>query len=386
MFSHSSVLIPVLVASAASLAFGWPSSSRAAEHRVSGPYTHENLTIFLIHGASAQGPVPLTLDEALAKGTVKVHETGTVGELEIENMGEEEVLVHAGDIVKGGQQDRVVTASLIMKGKSGRIPLSVFCVESGRWAARGAEDVRAFSSVSELLPTREAKLAMKAPYATAAGTEPATPNIARMSPNAGGAARAPENELETAGEEARQETRPAAGAAASPQSEVWRNVSKIQAALAANLGASVASEDSETSLQLALENEKLAQARKAYIEALEGAGEREADVVGLAFAINGRINSADIYSSNALFRKLWQRLLKAAVTEAIGADKSAPTAPEPTAAGVDAFLADAAQGKMSEREAADGQKLETREADTALDFATRRASGEVVHRNVLARH
>ncbi len=380
MLSHSSTVFPILLAATASAAFALTREAKAADQSISGPYTHENLTIFLVHGKSAEGPVPLTLDEALGKGNVKVHETGSVGELEIENRGSEEVFVHAGDIVKGGQQDRVVTSSLMLRAKSGRVPLAVFCVERGRWSARGEESVKQFASASEMLPTREAKLAMRSPMTAASAPAPAREV----------AARPPENELEPALPANRirteQQRQRLDSSGPNAQSEVWRSVANIQAALAGNLGAKVTSEASETSLQLALENEKLEAARKAYVAALEPVASKESDVVGYAFAINGRLNSADIYASNALFRKLWPRLLKASVTEAIGAEKALPKGLDPTAAKVEEFLKEAADGKVSERASLDGQKLETREADAAFDFATRTATGVVMHRNVLARH
>ena len=82
--------------------------------RVTGPFAHENLAVYFVHGASAGGPVPLTLQEALAKGSVQVIETGRVNELQIENTGGEQVFVQAGDIVKGGKQDRVLTVSFLL--------------------------------------------------------------------------------------------------------------------------------------------------------------------------------------------------------------------------------------------------------------------------------
>ena len=242
-----------------------------------------------------------------------------------------------------------------------------------------------FASAKEMLPTREAKLAMRSPYTVAAAAQPA-----EGAGDSGAIEREPENELGTA-QSAQIYNRlnselPTAGLPVDPQSEVWRNVSKIQSALASNLGADVASEKSATSLQLALENDKLAEAQKRYLDALAPVGNKDSDVLGYVFAVNGRINSGDIYASNTLFRKLWPRLLKAAATEAIGAEKDLPKAVEPTAAAVDEFLVTAAAGKPSERPLIDGQKLETREAEAALDFATRDASGGIVHRNVLARH
>ena len=124
-------------------------AARADEIRISGPIVHENLAIYLVQGKSASGPVPLTLDEALAKRSVKVHETGNVNELQIENLGGDEIFVQSGDIVKGGQQDRVLTVSLLLPPKSGRIPIASFCVEQGRWTARGKEDVKTFATTTK---------------------------------------------------------------------------------------------------------------------------------------------------------------------------------------------------------------------------------------------
>jgi hypothetical protein len=123
-------------------------------YRLSGPHVHGNLAIYFVHGASAPGPVPLTLQEAMASRTVQVYETGSVNELEIENAGDREVFVQSGDIVKGGKQDRVLMVSLVLPARSGRMPIASFCVEQGRWAARSGEDVARFSSADAALPSR----------------------------------------------------------------------------------------------------------------------------------------------------------------------------------------------------------------------------------------
>src|SRR5689334_8194423 len=39
---------------------------------LSGPLVHENLAVYFIHGNSVPGKVPLSLEEALASGVVKV--------------------------------------------------------------------------------------------------------------------------------------------------------------------------------------------------------------------------------------------------------------------------------------------------------------------------
>src|SRR6185369_15521525 len=74
---------------------------------VTGPYTHENLTVFLIHGRDlSNGKKYVTLQEALDQKKVIVHETGSVNELSIENVSNDEVYIQSGEIVKGGRQDR----------------------------------------------------------------------------------------------------------------------------------------------------------------------------------------------------------------------------------------------------------------------------------------
>ena len=80
------------------------------------------------------------------KGRCGCSETGNVNSLAIENLGDQAVFVQAGDIVKGGQQDRTLTVSLLLPPKSGRVPIASFCVEHGRWSARGGEDARSFSA------------------------------------------------------------------------------------------------------------------------------------------------------------------------------------------------------------------------------------------------
>ncbi|KAB2918339.1 MAG: hypothetical protein F9K29_08335 [Hyphomicrobiaceae bacterium] len=328
--------------------------------RVSGPHVHENLAVYFLHGASVGGPVPLTLQEALAKGTVQVVETGRVNELQIENKGAEEVFIQAGDIVKGGKQDRVLTVSFLLPANSGRVPIASFCVEQGRWSARGREDHMRFSSAQEAMPSRSALLAMAAP--------PAEPQPQPGDGRARVAAPEPND-------------------VANKQRKVWEQVTSTQNKLAGGLNAQVAAPQSATSLQLTLENEKLKEARAAYTAALEALGKKDDDVVGYVVAINGKISTANLYPSNALFRKMWSKQLAASVTEAIGEKLQAPqaAAPPPPPPKVSEFLAEAERGKPHERAVAADVRVETRDADRALYNEARSPKGKWIHRSYLAK-
>ena len=163
-----------------------------------------------------------------------------------------------------------------------------------------------------------------------------------------------------------------------PAAQVWATVRKMQESCRRSLGAAGRAAAVASSLQLALENEKLKDARDAYIKALQPAGEKDADVVGYVVAINGKISTANIYPSNALFRKMWPKLLEAVVTEAIG-EKNAgaaeprrrratprrPSWPKPR-------RASRARGRLPP---ACGWK--TRDADKSLYFETRGADGRL---------
>ena len=80
----------ICTALAAGLTLGLSNAASADEelrfdgvpHRISGPYRHENLALYLVHGPDRLADLALTpIDEALAAGIALVHETGVVGEL-----------------------------------------------------------------------------------------------------------------------------------------------------------------------------------------------------------------------------------------------------------------------------------------------------------------
>src|SRR2546428_7151571 len=264
------------------------------DYRLEGPFTQGNLTVFLIHGKDRiKGQTFITLQEALVQRKVIVRETRSVNELSIENISREEVYVQSGDIVKGGQQDRMMAVDLILPPHSGRIPISAFCVENGRWSKRGSEEVTVFNSSANVIAGRELKLAAKN---------------------------------------------------AESQGEVWRQVAMAQDKLSANTGTRVNGAASPTSFQLALENKQVQASADSYVKALGSIVEGKPDVIGYVFAINGKINSADVYASSSLFKKLWPKLLQASAIEAVAELRRGEKFAAPPAAAVRGLLDDSPQG------------------------------------------
>jgi hypothetical protein len=240
--------------------------AQLSDFNITGPVRHKNLSVFFIHGKSRSvtGAI-LTLKEAIEQRKIIIHETGEVNELKVENISDGYIFIQEGDIVKGGRQDRVLQYDMVVAPRSGRIPISSFCVESGRWSGRGKEDAQQFGSSNNRVASKKIRITAKE---------------------------------------------------SGSQQEVWNEVGTVQSRLSSNIGGKVASPVSESSLQLTLENKNVVKASKEYIDGINK-GLKDGDVVGYVFAINGEINSADIYADSKLFRKMWPKLLEASAIEAI---------------------------------------------------------------------
>lgn len=82
------------------------------------------------------------LKDALEKQKVKITETGagnsdagnTVNTLYIQNLSADTVYLMGGEVVKGGNQDRVIAKDVILPPNSNKTALDVYCVEHGRWS------------------------------------------------------------------------------------------------------------------------------------------------------------------------------------------------------------------------------------------------------------
>lgn len=367
------------------------------KQQLSGPYTHQNLTIFLIHGTDQNtDKPPLTLQEAMAQKKVIVHETGSVNELSIQNRSAEEVFVQAGDIVKGGQQDRVLALDLILPPKSGRISIEAFCVEHSRWSQRGNEAVAAFSASDKMLATKGLKLAARNSLSQAEVWENVSLAQEKLARNFVAAKEPPRP---VSGNPVAMATPiPPPTRANPPSNPEPHHVQRVSGGVlfTPNAGltlgeqqglTSVTSRVSPTSLQLTLENKNVQESAQQYLNKLSSIVQGKSDVIGFVFAINGEFNSADVYSSAALFKKLWPKLLDASAVEAFAEYEANRAFAPVTKADASAFLREAESGKRDVKSIAPRTMLIKRETRQNLLFETRdRQRGDGwLHRNYLAK-
>jgi ARG and Rhodanese-Phosphatase-superfamily-associated Protein domain len=276
--------------------------------RVLEPITRRNLSIYpVVSNLKADTSNFLTLDEGLAKGEVRIAERGelqnalyrqrdqhrwpptteeppqysgaSVNELMLVNQSDRPLLLLAGEVVSGGKQNRIIGADLVVPPKSEPLPLSVFCVEHGRWTAGGS----GFGAAGAI----------------------AHPDIRRQAQ------------------------------VSKSQAGVWDSVARSQEALAAASPTS--------SYLDVVNSPQAKRALDAMTSSIEEEYERElrakvggSGAVGVVVAINGQLVWSDIFPSAELFRKYWPKLLRSYVLEADGRAQAFKDAPSTKSA--QAFL------------------------------------------------
>jgi hypothetical protein len=297
------------------------------------PTTAKNLTAWFVSIPPGQAiPNYTVLEEAMENQTGFLHETGDVNQLLIENPGDTDLFIQAGDIVKGGRQDRTLGADFIVPAKSGKVPIPVYCVEAARWHKRRNESDVQFSKSSHYSSSKKLHAALR--------------------------------------------TRKS-------QSEVWASVEEEQAKISEGIGISAKCAMSPSSLQLSYEMKETATAVDEYLGGLESAPSQES--VGVVWAINGKLSHADIYGSPVLFRKVWKKLLRAAALEAIGERTSESEATPRDIAEVSAWLEEAAAAAGEEESLPPRTRLSTRKAKAQLRFETHDTTvAEPIHLCILA--
>ena len=232
---------------------------------------------------------------------------GAVNTLEARNMSSDPILLMAGDVVTGGKQDRVVGEDQIIAGNNrGRHDVSVFCVEAGRWSPKttaGGSQVYAFTGYFNVASNKVRKTA--------------------------------------------KETK--------DQSQVWASVDEVTNANGAS---------SETKTYANLQNSRnYTRQQEQYIEHFKTILGENDRVVGIMVASGDEMLGCDIFCTNDLFKKSYEALLHAYITDAMSFG-SAVNVEEAT---VEAFFQDTRQ-KYS--------KSQGSEKDKELKY---KHNGRIVH-------
>ena len=257
--------------------------------RVLDPITRRNLSIYpVVSSLGADTSAFLTLDEGVASGAVKILERGqlqgatyrrresrrwppqseqipdaggaSVNELVLVNESSRPLLLLAGEVVSGGKQNRIIGADLVVPPKSDPVPLTVFCVEHGRWTSGGG----GFGSAKAI----------------------AHPQI----------------RMEAQGNKSQQ--------------GVWNSVARAADAMGAAGSPTQDYKHVLESPEVKRRVDETAQAIQADYERELREQVRGRSPVGVVVAINGEIVWSDVFPTPDLFRRYWPKLLRSYVMEA----------------------------------------------------------------------
>ena len=266
-------------------------------------HTFRNLTVLPIYDPAARSTNSyLTLDEGLKAKTVSVQEAkegGTVNTLYVTNRSEKPLYLMAGEVVLGGQQDRCLGQDRLVEAGAKRVPLTVFCVEHGRWNGHADFEASAPSVASAdiRLGAQESNFYADRATAHVAGT----PGQANVESTGGVARVSPGTPALAAG----------SGRVSEGQQQVWDKV----AAKNARFKTKSATDTYRNTLTMASGDAK--QSIPAYIQALENSLGRNPHLVGAVACVNGKVVALDSFSDPALFRKLWPKLLRGYAADAV---------------------------------------------------------------------
>lgn len=331
--------------------------------RLEGPILHDNLAVYIVRGRGSDDRDFITLAEGLAAGTVIVTEQGaqqgrdqaSVNWLVIENRSDMWVFIQAGDVVKGGKQDRTIGIDLTLAPRTGPQPIQAFCVEHGRWTPRAGggagrqglafqENLACLSSNALKKAVQGEKNQGKVWEEVAKQEEKAAKLVAGTS--AGNAQ--PQGNAQITGPSA-QARLPQVGIAQATAPQVVLSATGTYNAIVAH--------------------EAIRANREAYLKALLPQVQATDDALGVVVAVNGKLMAADVYASPALFRKLSQKLLDAYALEAVLAkDAAKPAPPPPPTEAATAFLRDPEKAESKEEAVAGQMTRQTSETHEAIRF------------------
>jgi len=225
---------------------------------VCNPVRYKNLTIFplaLSRGRDSKSII--TLDRALAKNYIEIieKESGDVNTVILVNKSKYYVFILSGEVITGCKQDRMVSEDCLIPPHSGKIHLSVYCTEHGRWTAQS----QTFG-------------------ATKMAISPKMRGVAKESQS--------QSEVWAQVEEKRDEV----GAASSPTSRYMDIV-----------------EDKEVAGKL-----------KSYVDKFSNIPNVSGwNTIGVLAAVGDEIVVVDLFSNHKLFQSLWRKLIKSYALDAI---------------------------------------------------------------------
>jgi hypothetical protein len=223
------------------------------------------------------------LDEAIRSGQLRVQEKdgGEVNTVRVRNSGKTYVFGMAGEIVSGAKQDRMLQNDILLPPGSGWLDVPVFCTEHGRWTGSTMQ----FGSKGQMVAGRVRERAAKT----------------------------------------------------ASQSEVWAEVDAARRDLRV--------ETPTGAFAKVYEEPTVQRQVDAYTAKLDRVPDAAPDASGVLVAIGSEVVCVDAFGSAELFRKMWPKLLRSYVIDAVSHTPKGRLSTKEA----QSFLRTAASGELSNR-------------------------------------
>jgi hypothetical protein len=204
-----------------------------------------------------------------------------VNHLMVVNRGDKPLYLMPGEVIVGGYQDRTIAEETILAANGKPASVNVYCVEHGRW---GGRDIESSMQMAVLFPRarggsddgvdarieENATASRKRKFAATAGVLDKKSRLAAQSGEG--------------------------------QESVWDSVR--------TLNASSGVLPATGTFTANYVNDGVLKQIQPYRDALADPIAGHERIIGVAVAINGKIEAVDVFESTPLFRKVWPRLLK----------------------------------------------------------------------------
>jgi len=255
-----------------------------------------------------------------------------VNRLVVINRSDKPLYLMPGEIIVGGSQDRTIGEELVIAPTGEPVPINVFCVEHGRWGARDlAVSTKLYCALHDTDdPEAVAHKANQGEFVGKAGNLGKSGRVAVQCDK--------------------------------NQQKVWDDVEL------ANRQTQAVSETGAFTANFV--DGRVVERLKPYQAGLERAVSQCERIVGVVVAINGKIETVDVFESTPLFLKLWPALLKGYAVDAVEASDGDSACQSNTADEAAAFLASVLRDQESAAEKTEGGLIVSRhETNDRISFS-----------------
>ena len=330
-----------------------PNGLALEDIKIGKPVSFENVTIFPIISKTYRGKDRfITLDQGLKEGLVEVVEAkeveggsnNRVNEVYVTNRSDHSLYLMPGEIIVGGDQDRMIASETIIKPSKDPTAVQVFCVEQGRWGSQQTS-AQVYQVVAE-----------NQNFSNQSTTQQNRNNTSEPNP--------PENPTSDASAKKGKfhssvgiVTRSVwlAGQVNNNQSKVWDKVSQknrenFSQSATQTFKNNYVKSDSQNRLQPMIDHfqKKIAETE---------------NVVGVVVAVNGVPHSMDAFESTPLFKKLWPKLLKSYALEAVSINRPSEKEGPCSVADANKFVRELMLAKSEKVTKGSGTNVSTRKTE-----------------------